>query len=740
MTVDSGATLRILERADKEILKLSRADKGAVYEFQHKFRQNPNHPGLRLKQLKGDTRLWSARVTQDYRALLLNIQEQDFLLVSVRHRKDVYDDLDRYTYRINGVTGGIEVIDLAAIGDSILGRVTGDVAQPDQTPESMPSLFEHVTEAQFEELGVAPALFPAIAKVTTEEELLELADCIPQLTADVLLALYDGKTVDEVMEQITAPVAADDPVDTEDYVAAVVRPATQVTTDDAALQAVLAESFARWQVYLHPTQRKLVEKHYNGPARVSGGPGTGKTIVALHRVKHLAEQLPDGNDKPILLTTFNRNLAADLRTRLLALGGEQLARRVDIVNIDRLASRVVAENSDDTKHRVIGDERAVEEWRTLLLELGEDRFTPEFLAAEWAQVILGYALSSRTEYFRARRSGRGRSLKRDERDHIWKLVEQFTQRLDEQGIWTMRQVAAAAARRELDRAGRVEQAAENGEDSVSTPRYRYQHIIVDEAQDLSAAHWTMLRAMVAKDGNDIFLVGDPHQRLYDNYVTLSSLGINIRGRSAKLTLSYRTTRQILRWAMGMLTGETYDDLDGGSDDLTGYRSLLNGRDPVSHVLPTWAEERQWAAQQVKQWQDDEASSIAIAVPTRAMVEEMIQELTDAGIDAVEVGSEGPARADGVHVGTMHRFKGLEYQRMILAGVADGIVPRQAIRRFQDSDPKRYQQERARERSLLFVAATRARDELAVTWHGKPSEFLMEERKLNTHVSAEDTPA
>ncbi|EHY91117.1 UvrD-helicase domain-containing protein [Saccharomonospora azurea] len=726
MTVDSGATLRILERADKEILKLSRADKGAVYEFQHKFRRNPNHPGLHLKQLKGDTRLWSARVTQDYRALLLSIQDQDFLLVSVRHRKNAYDDLERYTYRINGVTGGIEVIDLAAIGDSILGRVAGDGAEPEQAADAAPPLFAHVTDEQFEELGVAPALFPAIAKVTTEEELLELADCVPQLTADVLLALYDGKTFDEVMEQITAPVAVGNPVDTEDYAAAVVRPATQVTTDDAALQAVLAESFARWQVYLHPTQRTLVEKNYNGPARVSGGPGTGKTIVALHRVKHLAEQLPEGRDKPILLTTFNRNLAADLRTRLLALGGEQLARRVDIVNIDKLASRVVAEGNDDTKRRIVGNDRALEEWRSLLLELDDQRFPPEFLAAEWAQVILGQALTSRTEYFRARRTGRGRSLKRDERDHIWQLVERFTQRLDEQGMWTMRQVAAAAARRELDRAARVEHAAANGENSLSTPEYRYRHIVVDEAQDLSAAHWTMLRAMVAKGPNDIFITGDPHQRLYDNYVTLSSLGINIRGRSAKLTLSYRTTRQILRWSMGMLTGETYDDLDGGEDDLTGYRSLLNGRDPVAHGLSTWAEERRWVAQQIKQWQDDDAGSIAIAVPTRQMADEMIRDLTDAGIDAVQVGPDGPARGDGFHVGTMHRFKGLEYQRMILSGVADGILPRQAIRHFQDSDPKRYQQERARERSLLFVAATRARDELVVTWHGKASEFLNQE--------------
>lgn len=89
----------------------------------------------------------------------------------------------------------------------------------------------------------------------------------------------------------------------------------------------------------------------------------------------------------------------------------------------------------------------------------------------------------------------------------------------------------------------------------------------------------------------------------------------------------------------------------------------------------------------------------------------------------KLGPDGPKQPDGVHVGTMHRFKGLEYQRMIIAGVSDGLVPRQMINRYRDADPKRYQRERQRDRSLLFVAATRPRDGLTVLWHGTPSPFL-----------------
>ncbi len=228
--------------------------------------------------------------------------------------------------------------------------------------------------------------------------------------------------------------------------------------------------------------------------------------------------------------------------------------------------------------------------------------------------------------------------------------------------------------------------------------------------------------------DDMFLVGDTHQRIYDNYVTLGSLGVNIRGRSAKLTLSYRTTRQILATALELLSGETYDDLDGGAENLAGYRSLLHGGRPTLHGVGSWAEEQQLISRQVRAWGaavDGSMAdgSIAVCLPTRQLAGEVIQRLAEDGVTAVEIGPDGPKQHDGVHVGTMHRFKGLEYRRVIIGGVSAGLVPHSGIERHQDTDPKRYLRERMRDRSLLFVAATRARDELAIFWHGAPSPFL-----------------
>jgi serine/threonine protein kinase/superfamily I DNA/RNA helicase len=698
-----GARLRVLMSAEKEIMKLSRSDVGAVYEFQHKFRTKPDSPGLHLKKLKGDDRLWSARVNAELRAVLLNLVDRDFLLIDVKHRKEVYDDLSRYAYRVNKVTGALEVIDLEPVDAAVLAEVQrGDERRP---------LFAAFADDVLVGLGVAEPLLDHVRELRTEEELLLLVDQAPQLTVDVLFALYDGKSVEQVRAEITDPVRADDAIDPDDLAAAAARPATEATTDDADMRAVLGGSFERWQVFLHPTQRRLVERSTTGATRVGGGPGTGKTIVALHRVAHLADRLEPGDDRPILLTTFNRNLANDLQQRLLTLGGEDLARRIDVIHIDRLAMRLVAGADPDSGRELISDARMVDYWQSFLTREGIRTWTADFLAAEWAEVILGQMLMSVEEYVRARRPGRGKPLGRDERRRIWQVTQRFSAWLKTQPVWTWRQVAAQAAVAEMN------SAAEPGH------RFRYRHVVVDEAQDLSAAHWRMLRAMVPVGPDDMFLTGDAHQRIYGNHVTLSTVGINIRGRSHLLTLSYRTTREILATALELMTGESVDDLDGEKDTLAGYRSLLHGRAPLFRGTATWEEEQQLIVAQAKAWSDLPGGSVAVCLPTRDLAATVLGRLRAEGVDAVEISPDGPVRPDGVHVGTINRFKGQEYRRMIIAAVTEGIIPSSAIQKWQDVDPKRYQLERLLNRSKLFVAVSRARDELAVFWHGTPSSFL-----------------
>jgi superfamily I DNA/RNA helicase len=727
-------TLRLLEKTDREIVKLDRAIVGAVYKFQHDFRANPRHPGLRLKQLEGHDRLYSARVNADYRALLLHLSESEWLLVAVKHRGHVYENLGRLSYGINQVTGSIDYVDLEIVESGMLRKGRPPAAPAAPQPVQERPLFADVTPEQLAALGVAEPLIPVVGRLTTDEELLGLAEYAPRHSGEVLLRLRDTP-YEQVLEEVTRPVEVKN-VDPDDYQAAAERTDTTIITTDKDIESIIGErDFGRWKVFLHPTQKRLVTRRYSGPARVGGGPGTGKTIVALHRVKHLVDRLGPGNTKPVLLTTFNKNLAADLRARLLALGGPETLARVEIAHVDQLATRVVREADPGSVKSRIDDTRALNEWRQILLETGETKWDADFLMDEWTQVILGQAVNSRAGYFKARRAGRGRSITRADRAEIWQLTERFTQRLDEKNLETHRQVAERAARLEIERTARIEAAARAKEEqgglgnvhaesaTGAWQRHRYRHIVVDEAQDLAAAHWKMLRAMVPAGPDDIFLVGDTHQRIYDNRVTLGSLGVHIRGRSAKLTLSYRTTREILKSALGVLGDERYDDLDGDEETLAGYRSVLYGSEPVVRRTDSFEDELNAITEQVKAWHDIRREDIAVCVPTNDMVTQVASRLAKNGIVSTEITADGPRGDEGVHIGTMYRFKGLEYQRMIIAGVQRGLVPRASVEALRRTDPARYQAECKRARSLLFVAATRARDALTMVWHGEPSPLL-----------------
>ena len=765
-------TLRLLDKADKQIRKLPQSVKGALYDFQYKFRENPDATGLRFKQLKGHDKLFSARVNADYRALLFHVGGGDYILVGVRARQHVYDNLDRFRYEVNQVTGALEIFGIVesretteeaapdpgpvvesapeGVGQAPPEPVAAPVVEPEPEPPAVEAteppttpLFADHTPDRFRALGVAEGLIEEALAVRTESGLLELVYGAPAHTEEVLLALADGRDFDEVLKDITGPVTATEPVDPSDITAALARPTTRVTTSDTDLREVLEDDFSAWKVFLHPTQHKLVERSYRGPARVSGGPGTGKTIVALHRVKHLVEQLPPGRNKAVLLTTYNTNLAADLRHRLLDLAGQEVVDRVDIVNIDKLSFRIVNESGQGGHgRRPITDTQVGREWRGMVTELGEQRWSAEFLEDEWNQVILGQGIRSRSEYFRARRAGRGQRISRAQRAEIWQLVERFTMRLEEKGVWTFRQVAQAAAQTEGERAAKIlanreSEDREGGQflhrpdESFTRLRFRFEHVVVDEAQDLSSAHWSLLRAMVDQRENDIFLVGDTHQRIYDNRVSLGALGINIRGRSSRLTLSYRTTREILGSALGLLGEEEWDDLDDGTDTLSGYRSVLRGPRPTFRGSTTWAAECEaivsWARELQENAPHDAVPSIAVAAPTGEEVDEVQFTLNKAGVRAAKLGKEGPPSGfeQAVHVGTLHRFKGLEYQHVAIAGVSEGLVPRADLERLRESDPARYRQEVQKARSTLFVAATRARDSLVVSWHGDPSPLLPE---------------
>lgn len=249
-------------------------------------------------------------------------------------------------------------------------------------------------------------------------------------------------------------------------------------------------------------------------------------------------------------------------------------------------------------------------------------------------------------------------------------------------------------------------------------------VIVDEVQDLGPQELRLLAAIAGEGPDRLTIIGDGGQRIYARRFSLRALGIDVRGRSHTLRINYRTTEQIRRFA-DALVSETGDDLDGGAEPRRNCRSLIRGPDPVSRGFATAADEYDFIAERILCCQDEGRTldEIAVFARTNGMLDVIKGALGVRGILSRKLSQP----ADGqpaVSLGTMHGAKGLEFKVVFVAGIAEGVIPLPAALADLD-DPTDIEDALTRERQLLYVCMTRARDEVFVTWSGEPSRFLQE---------------
>ncbi|GLU47679.1 UvrD-helicase domain-containing protein [Nocardiopsis ansamitocini] len=476
----------------------------------------------------------------------------------------------------------------------------------------------------------------------------------------------------------------------------------------AELADDLSLSFSDWQITLHPSQHRLVDAQFTESTQITGGPGTGKTVLALHRAAHLAARdsarFGSVEHAPILLTTFNKLLAQTLAGQLDRLVPDPEVRsRIEVATIDKVARGIVYDHTG-IPPETLGKEAIGEQWRASARADGLP-FSGRFLADEWEQVILAQQITDLPSYIRCERSGRMLHLAPEYRTHVWEAVHRYVARMNAAGEWSYPQVAQEAAR--LLKA--------------SGPLYR--HVIVDEGQDLHPAQWRLLRAAVAKGPDDLFIVADPHQRIYDNRVSLASLGINVRGRSHRLRVSHRISQEILDWSMPILGRAVAVGLDDDADTMVGYRSLLHGPEPVVRGCSSRLEELTALGEWVRVWLEAGVapSSIALAGRNQWVVRHIAKELHACAIPTVPLDSTSSSNA--VRVGTMHKLKGQEFSCVGIIGVSEPLLPPKAAIDAAEGDPAALEQLHQQERNLLFVACTRARDALYVSYSGTPSRML-----------------
>ncbi len=690
-------TLAIDKGFITDLAKMEKPVAKRVAEVFDEF-DSATYTGLHLEKINNarNPRFRSIRIDQAWRGIVLAPVTGDvYTLLKVLHHDDAYAWAQRSNVSVNSATGGIEIRDEAELDRQIPERE--EAAQAAGAP-----IFAHVKDGELTKLGIDDQVLAFARTVTDPAQLDAAKSFLPETQWDVLFGLAAGFTPEEVWADLGAQIL-DEPVDTEDIDAAILRSSDRVVlvSGPDELMDVFAYPFATWRVYLHPTQRAVADATYKGPARVTGGPGTGKTVVALHRAHMLAKR---GEGK-VLVTTFTSTLSETLQTGLDMLVDDEAAEsRIEVSHVDRIAHRVFRKTHGAPHLLGTEDEKAL--WAGLIGELGLT-FTPVFLSEEWRQVVLARRISTADDYLAAKRTGRGRALGSVQRAQVWQAIWEFEQTLTQQGMWTHETI-----RREATRL--------LGE-STDKP---FRHIIIDEAQDLSPDQWRLLRAAVAEAPDDIFIAGNTHQRIYDNRVSLREVGINIAGRSARLNINYRTTAEILGWSLGLLRGEPIDDMEGGLDSIAGCKSHVHGQPPTLSGRGNADAEATFIAETVQGWIDSgiAPSEIGIAVRAKWSASKIESALRKVRIDYVDL-AKASDDDDAVRIGTMHRMKGLEFRCMCVAGVSAQLVPAaNAVTPIED-DKQTHQQDLERERCLLFVGWTRAREELLVTWHGAPSPFL-----------------
>jgi hypothetical protein len=670
--------------------KLSSSIQSKVLKWALKFQNNPTSSGINYETIRKakDKNLRSVRIDNDWRGIVFKPDTGDvYVLMYVDKHDEAYRWAESRRVAINQVTGAMQ---LFVVENRTEEEPTQHLAQsPDaESPQKTAPLYLNLSDSELLSIGTPEDMIPRVRAIHSEQELDNLQPVLPVEAYEGLFLIAAGDSVSDVLNSRETRV--DQKIDTRDFAKALETPESQsrfiVVADPETMTAILNAPLAQWRVFLHPTQRKLANAQLGGPARILGGAGTGKTVLAMHRAKWLAENQPD-QGRPILVTTFTQNLAKNIEDNLRNLCTKEVMDRILVQNLDAWVNAFLRKQRYE--YRIIykrQEQVAAECWQIAKSQADSSLgLSDSFYEEEWENVVLAQGISSRDEYRLAKRKGRRTILNRSKRDAIWPVFEEYRNRLT------------------LKKLKEVEDAFRDAAALLKNQGPVFQSIIIDETQDFGAQALVLLRAMVAPGPNDLFFVGDGHQRIYNrNSASMSACGIDIRGRGKKLYLNYRTTEQIRHAAVALLEDCEVDDLDEGADEVRRYKSVSRGENPKVYRVAHLEEGLKIACQSALDALKNDRS-ICILVSTKQEGKDLMARLCAEGIEARSIGPNQSDLPDStaVRVATMHRAKGLEFDEV--------VVVTHPISENETSPFDR--------RRLLYVAITRAKTHASLIYVG-----------------------
>jgi len=496
----------------------------------------------------------------------------------------------------------------------------------------------------------------------------------------------------------TAPDAGAEPVEERsDQVAEYTLPlVSSASLMRQVAQVVKAPPLEEWMSFLDPEQARLVRRNYNGPSRIRGAAGTGKTVVGLHRAAYLARTQPGVvlvtsfvSTLPAVQASFMRRLAPDVNERIEFVGTQSFARRL-------LSDRGVPSNLQpaiaDTEFDIV--------WRTIGAPglLGRLEPKPTYWQDEIDHVIKGRGIMEFEQYAELSRTGRLRGLTTDQRRAVWDLFTAYQARMLSRGAHDEADIILLA------------------EHSLAEhPDTRYGAVIVDEAQDLSSMMLRMLHRLVGDKPDGMTLIGDYKQSIYPGGYTLGEVGISLSGRGSVLTTNHRNTAEILRFAESLVSDDTFVDIEGTEENARDAVTVpRSGPTPLVVRFSNRAAHDMEIPRRVRALVTDtdlDYGDIGILALTTFGVRAAITALQKANIPVLELTHFDGKPVNAVKVGTVKRAKGLEFRQVLLAQVPSNLLPSDHVFiREEEGAAAEHTELQKRE---LYVAMTRARDGLWV---------------------------
>ena len=686
----------IADSFQSALSRLSAQEQKAVKETVFDLQMNLAAPGLQFHRIgkSKDPNFWSMRVSSDIR-LIVHKTRDSFLICYVDHHDDAYVWAERRRIEAHPTTGAAQIVEVRERIQEIIIRRPVEVLEPARKtrPVQQP-LFPGITEEELLSYGV-PIDWIDDAKAATEDTLFDIAEHLPREAAEALLDLAVG-----AKPQVPVPAPATvSPFEHPDA-----QRRFRVMEDVDELKRALDFPWDQWTVFLHPSQRQVVEQSFAGPARVSGSAGTGKTVVALHRAANILRREPRAR---LLLTTFSLPLANALEGKLRILTGEDksIVPRVTVLPFKGAASELFT-LAFGHHPRAATEDQIRGALKTAAAEASLTGFTPRFLASEWLNVVDAWQLADLDAYQEVPRLGRKARLGVKQREKLWPAFFRARQIIEEQGLLTwpsiFGKVTAHFGQRE------------------SKP---FTHAVIDEAQDLGVPELRML-ASITPDGPDaLFFAGDLGQRIFQEPFSWKALGVDIRGRSRTLKVNYRTSHQI-RQAADRLLPKVVLDVDQNEQDRRGTVSVFNGPDPVVQTFPDAERESKGVAEWIKAAVADGVSPAEIGIFVRSN-DQLVRAraaVKAAGHTQLELSERLEQPQGRVAIGTMHLAKGLEYKAVVVMACDDDVLPLQE-RIETVADESELDEVHETERNLFYVACTRARDRLLVSGVQPASEFF-----------------